>query len=93
MTTTAETATEVETDALPLMADEVREEAEDLIRDLAAVAGDPGQVYARLQDHCRGQSAVDAFATIAAAAVLIFSECITTPTEPGEYAPATFPTH
>lgn len=95
MTTLQETHTEpepvAESQARPLVSPETRVEAEAFINALAAVAGDGQAVYDALRDFCTGQKVEEAFGTIAAAALLIFSECITAPVEPGEYAPLIYP--
>lgn len=76
----------------PLMAQEVREEAQTLIRTLAAAAGNEGEVYERLRRYLRNKPTESALGGLAAAVVLIFAECITEPVEPGEYGPMTYPT-
>jgi hypothetical protein len=76
----------------PHMHESVREEAEELIRTFAAVAGDADAVYGRLREYCRGRSTDDAFGGLAAATVLIFTECITLPAEPGDPVPVSLPT-
>lgn len=76
----------------PPMHEAVREEAEDLIRTFTAVAGDTPAVYARLRDYCRDRRTDDAFGGLAAVVVLIFTECLTVPAEPGEPVPVNLPT-
>lgn len=74
------------------IAPDVRAEAENFVSRLASVAGDEEAVYGALRDYCQNRALEDAFAVTAAAALLIFSECITTPTQPGDYAETSFPT-
>jgi hypothetical protein len=91
-TTEAESAEAIDSERDALMPPEVREEAKELIWSLSAAAGDPEEVYARLQDFCRRQGKIEAaFTGTAAALLLIFSECITESVAPGEYAPLTYP--
>lgn len=94
MTTSTEEQPTTEAPAAdaPLMHEKVREEAEELIRSLAAVAGDESGVYRELALYARGKSVDTALGGSVAALVLIFAECITTPTEPGEFTELTYPT-
>lgn len=71
--------------------DSLHEEASDLVRNLAATAGDTDATYAHLGRYCQSQKREDAFAGLAAALLVIFTECITTPTEAGAYAETSFP--
>jgi hypothetical protein len=84
-------ATEEETEAPEFITPEIRREAAEFINSLAAVAGDGPAVYDALRDFCQGQKVEDAFAIVAAASLLIFSECITEPVAPGDYAPVIYP--
>jgi hypothetical protein len=78
---------------MPGMPDQLRDQALDLIRDLAAVAGDVDATWRRLRDYCMANPKKDdAFAGVAAALLLTFTECITTPTGPGEFAETSLPT-
>lgn len=77
----------------PPIPDGLHDEALDLVRNLAATAGDTDATYARLQRYCQSQKRDDAFAGLAASLLVIFTECITTPTEAGAYAETSFPNH
>lgn len=82
MTTTAEA---------PTMPDGVHEDAQTLIRSLAAAAGDEPAVYKILTAYIRGTDHESALGGLAAALVVMFTECITTATEPGEYVEVDLP--
>lgn len=84
MTTTADHATFE-------MPEVIREGAVRLIRDLAAIAGDDSAVYERIRQECRSHKPDDALGGLAAALIVTFTECITTPTEPGAYSPVAYP--
>lgn len=76
----------------PKIPDDLHEEARDLIRDLAATAGDADAIYEHLQHYCKPKSSEAAFAGFAAALLVMFTECITNPTDPGAYAEVSLPT-
>lgn len=67
------------------MPDEVHTAAVDLVRDLAAVAGDPPAIYDRLRKVRSGTDTENALGALAAALIVTFTECITHPANPGEY--------
>ncbi|WP_210441509.1 hypothetical protein [Nocardioides xinjiangensis] len=73
------------------MPDSVHEGAQDLIRSLAAVAGDETAIYALLTAKIRGTDHESALGGLAAALVVMFTECITTPTSPGEFTEVDLP--
>jgi hypothetical protein len=75
----------------PKIPDNLHETARDLIRDLAASAGDPAAVWDELQDYCEPLTKDDAFAGFAAALLVMFTECVTNPTDPGEYTAVSLP--
>ncbi|GAA1446403.1 hypothetical protein GCM10009641_69890 [Mycobacterium cookii] len=77
----------------PKIPDQLYEEARDLIRDLASSAGDAAATYAHLQEYCKPQTKDDAFAGFAAALLVMFTECITNPTDPGEFAEVSLPSN
>jgi hypothetical protein len=88
MTTTAEAPEATDT---PVMPDAVHDGAEELIRTLAAVAGDQPAVYDRMLTYVRASDRDSALGGLVAALVVMFSECITTPTAPGEFAAVDLP--
>lgn len=78
---------------IPVMPDEVRDEAEEFIRSLAAAAGDEVAVYALLRGICRKHADHEtALGGMFAALAVLFTDCITTPTSRGEYAEVSLPT-
>lgn len=75
----------------PEIPDDLHEEARELIRNLAASGGDANGVYSVLQAYCSSLSPSAAAAGLAAALLVTFTECITHPVEPGDYADVALP--
>lgn len=73
------------------MPDEVRDAARILIRDLAVVAGDAEAVWALMRAQVKDVDPETALGAVAAALIVTFTECITYPTDSGEYAEIEFP--
>lgn len=70
----------------------LHEEATDLVRELAGIAGSEASVTNKLRASLAKYDDKNALALVAAALIVVFSECITTPTEPGAYAETSLPT-
>lgn len=79
----------------PSVPEQLHDDASNLIRDLSAIAGNEVAVTEALRLTLARDKTKDKEASLgllAAALIVIFSECITTPTEPGEFAETTLPT-
>lgn len=85
------TETTVDQRPAPAIPDDLHEEVCDLIRALAATGGDADGAYAVLRAYCSRLSKDAAMAGLAAALIVTFTECITHPVEPGEFADLALP--
>lgn len=75
----------------PPIPDDLHEEARDLIRNLAAGGGDANRAYDALRAYCSPLAPEVALAGLAAALLVTFTECITHPVEPGDFADMALP--